>query len=190
MNDPHFLTNLIKQFKYYRLLGEQTFDQLTDEELFWRPNEASNSIAIIAKHIAGNSLSRWTDFLKSDGEKDWRNREQEFETDWTSRQDMLEYWDKGWSALFNALEPLSNDDLETIVYIRNTGHTVIEAINRQLAHYAYHVGQIVYLGRLIKGDQWLSLSIPKGSSAAFNQKKFESSKSRGHFSDQFLKDKN
>lgn len=186
MTDPQFLPNLVKQFQYCKLLGEQTFDQISDEELFWQYNPESNSIAIIAKHIAGNALSRWTDFLSSDGEKEWRHRETEFEMKFTSRAEVIEYWDSGWQALFDAITPLTNEDLEKLIYIRNMGHTVIEAVNRQLAHYAYHVGQIVYIGRMIRGSEWQSLSIPKGQSAAFNAEKFKKKKDRAHFSDEFL----
>lgn len=163
--------------------------QVTDEQLHWQPNEASNSIAIIVKHMAGNMLSRWTDFLTADGEKTWRNREAEFEDTFTGREDLLAYWEKGWQCLFDAIEPLSKTDLERIIYIRNEGHTVVEAINRQLAHYAYHVGQIVYLARLIANEDWKSLSIPKGGSEAFNAEKFAQEKKRQHFTDGMLDSK-
>jgi len=179
MSDPEFLPNLIKQFRYYKALGEQTFDQVTDEELFWQYNAESNSIAIIAKHIAGNALSRWTDFRNTDGEKAWRNRDDEFEIAFTTREEVLAYWEKGWMVLFSALEPLTNDDLEEIIYIRNQGHTVIEAIKRQLAHYSYHVGQIVYIGRMLRGAEWKSLSIPKNGSVAFNKKNSTKKKAEG-----------
>ena len=190
MTDSQFLPNLIKQFEYYKLLGEQTFNQVSDEELFWQYNPESNSIAITAKHIAGNALSRWTDFLKTDGEKEWRHRETEFEMDFTTRAEVIEYWESGWKALFDALASLTNEDLETIIYIRNMGHTIIEAINRQLAHYAYHIGQIVYIGRMLRGSEWMSISIPKGGSSAYNDNKFSIDKARSHFSDEFLKDSN
>lgn len=189
MLDDSFLPNVIKQFKYYKVLGERTFDQLSGEQLFWQYNEESNSVAIIAKHIAGNMLSRWTDFLNSDGEKEWRNREQEFINEFETRSDLLAYWEKGWSCFFDAVEPLTNDDLDKIVYIRNMGHSAAEAINRQLAHYAYHVGQIVFIGKMCKGQQWKSLSIAKGKSPQYNEGKFSEAKSRTHFSDEFLKDK-
>ncbi|MBT8218478.1 MAG: DUF1572 domain-containing protein [Bacteroidia bacterium] len=189
MTDPSFLPNVIKQFQYYKVLGERTFDQLNDEALFWQYNDQSNSVAIIAKHMAGNMLSRWTDFLKSDGEKDWRNRELEFINNFETRADLYAYWEKGWNCLFDALTPLSIEDLDRVVYIRNMGHTVAEAINRQLAHYAYHVGQIVYIGKMCKDQDWRSLSIPKGSSAEYNSGKFAQGKERIHFSDEFLKDK-
>jgi len=187
MSDPEFLPNLIKQFQYYKSLGDQTFDQISDDELFWQYNAESNSIAIIAKHIAGNALSRWTDFRTTDGEKAWRNRDAEFEMAFTTRKEVLAYWEKGWKTIFDELGPLTNEDLEEIIYIRNQGHTVIEAINRQLAHYSYHIGQIVYIGRMLRGYEWKSLSIPKGKSIDFNQEKFNKEKGRGHYSDEFLK---
>src|SRR5690606_10328919 len=126
------------------------------------------SISIIAKHIVGNMLSRWTHFLTEDGEKTWRDRDAEFEDTYTSKEDLIAAWESGWFCLFKALKSLNTSDLERIMYIRNEGHTVTEAINRQLAHYPYHIGQIVFLGKLLKGHDWLSLSIPKGNSATYN----------------------
>ena len=178
-----------KQFEYYKLLGERTFSQLDDESLFWQYNEASNSIAIIVKHLWGNMLSRWTDFLTSDGEKDWRNREGEFEADIQSRKELLEKWDEGWACLFIALDSVDENNRDAIVYIRNMGHSIPEAVNRQLAHYAYHIGQIVYIGRMARNTDWQSLSIPKGGTEAFNKGKFEKSKHREHFTDEFIKKK-
>ena len=182
----NYLESTRKQFVYYRMLGEKTFDQLADEDLFWQYNAESNSIAIIVKHLWGNMLSRWTDFLTSDGEKEWRNREAEFDADIGSRAELLEKWNEGWDGLFVALDSVSEDNFDTTIYIRNMGHTIVEAINRQLAHYAYHVGQIVYIGRMIRGAEWVSLSIPKGKSQEFNQEKFAKPKHREHFTDEFL----
>ncbi len=178
-----YLTSITKQFEYYKDLGDKTFNQLTFEELQFEPNTYSNSIAIITKHIAGNMLSRWTNFLTEDGEKEWRHRDKEFEDDFTSKAALLETWNKGWKCLFEALKPLSSNDLERIVHIRNQGHTVTEAINRQLAHYSYHIGQIVFLGALIMKEDWQSLSIPKGESSAYNKDKFSKEKGRRHFTD-------
>ncbi len=178
-----YLASITKQFEYYKGLGNKTFNQLTFEELRFKPNAYSNSITIIAKHIVGNMLSRWTNFLIEDGEKEWRHRDTEFEDDFTSKAAFTEAWDKGWECLFEALKPLSENDLERIVYIRNQGHTVTEAINRQLAHYSYHIGQIVFLGTLIKSEDWQSLSIPKGESSAYNKDKFSKEKGRRHFTD-------
>jgi len=178
-----FLSSSIKQFKYYKSLGDKTFEQLNFDELQKELAEDSNSITIIVKHLVGNMLSRWTNFLTEDGEKSWRQRDQEFMDTYTSKEDMLNAWENGWNCVFKAIEPLKNTDLEKIIYIRNQGHTVTEAINRQLAHYAYHVGQIVFLGKLIKGNQWRSLSIPKGKSEEFNTEKFGKEKSKRHFTD-------
>ncbi len=179
-----YLPSVIKQFQYYKSLADKAMLQVeADEKLNWQPDANSNSIAIIVKHLAGNMLSRWTDFLTSDGEKTWRNREAEFEGGYDNRTAMLEHWESGWKCLFDAIETLQEADLERIVYIRNEGHTVLEAINRQLAHYSYHVGQIVYLGRMLAGDTWRSLSIPKGGSEAFNAARFAQEKERKHFTD-------
>lgn len=184
LND--YLESAKKQFLYYKMLGDRTFAQLSDDKLFWQYNEDSNSIATIVKHLWGNMLSRWTDFLTSDGEKEWRDRDGEFENDITSRQDMLDRWNEGWACLFGALDALSPDDLDKMIYIRNQGHTVLEAINRQLAHYPYHVGQIVFIGKMAAENGWTSLSIPKGNSQAFNQEKFSKPKQKGHFTDDVL----
>jgi len=183
-----YLKSIHKQFQYYQMLGQKTIDQLSDEQLFWQYNEESNSVAIIVKHIWGNMLSRWTDFRTSDGEKEWRNREGEFILDFDTRAALQQKWDEGWKCLFAALKPLQADDLEQIIYIRNQGHTIVEAINRQLAHYSYHVGQIVFLGKMIKNEDWQSLSIPRGASATYNAAKFSKPKERGHFTDEFLDD--
>ena len=182
-----FLPSVIKQFRYYKSLGEKTFDQVGDDDLIWQYNPESNSIAIIVKHLWGNMMSRWTNFLAEDGEKAWRQREAEFDADIKTRQEMLEKWEAGWACLLTALDAIDPDDLERLIYIRNQGHTIAEAINRQLAHYAYHVGQIVYLGRMLSGAEWQSLSIPRGQSQSYNQQKFGKQKDRGHFTDEFLK---
>tara|TARA_R110000868_G_scaffold304437_7_gene565048 strand:- start:19639 stop:20211 length:573 start_codon:yes stop_codon:yes gene_type:complete len=185
----NYLESIRKQFEYYKMLGEKIFAQLNDVDLFWQYNSESNSIAIIVKHISGNMLSRWTDFLSSDGEKEWRNREDEFEDTIKTREELISTWNKGWACLFEALDSINEENFETVIYIRNMGHTVTEAINRQLAHYSYHIGQIVYIGRMIKGSEWKSLSIPKGGSEAFNADKFSKEKRRAHFTDELTKDK-
>jgi hypothetical protein len=184
-----YLESVRKQFAYYKMLGEKTFSQLADDKLFWQYNEESNSIAVIVKHLWGNMLSRWTDFLTTDGEKEWRNRDAEFENDITSRQELLDKWTEGWNCLFEAIDALTTEDLEKIIYIRNQGHTVTEAINRQLAHYPYHIGQIVFIGKMACENGWTSLSIPKGNSKTFNTDKFAQPKQKGHFTDEFLKEK-
>ncbi len=184
-----YIQSAIKQFEYYKMLGDKTFSQLTDDKLFWQYNEDSNSIATIVKHLSGNMLSRWTDFLTTDGEKEWRNRDAEFENDISSRQELLDRWNEGWTCLINALNSLTTNDLVKIIYIRNQGHTVIEAINRQLAHYPYHIGQIVFIGKMLCENGWTSLSIPKGNSKTYNSDKFAKPKQKAHFTDEFLKDK-
>jgi len=178
-----YLPSIIKQFEYYKSLGEKTFHQLTDEQIHWQYNSESNSIAIITKHIVGNMLSRWTNFLTEDGEKTWRERDQEFENSYANKDEMWQAWKKGWDCLFEAIKHLKDDQLEGIVYIRNQGHTVTEAVNRQLAHYASHIGQIIFLGKMILGSDWQSLSIPKGKSLSYNQEKFAQEKARKHFTD-------
>jgi hypothetical protein len=178
-----YLNSVSKQFNYYKELGDKTFTQVTDDALFWSPYDDGNSMAIIVKHMAGNMLSRWTNFLTEDGEKSWRQRDAEFVNSFDTRSDLLAAWKKGWDCLFTALHNVSDTQLEQIVYIRNQGHTVTEAINRQLCHYSYHVGQIVFLGKLVTKEDWVSLSIPKGASTIYNSEKFGKEKSRKHFTD-------
>ena len=188
MNVQNYLESVTKQFQYYKMLGDKTIAQLEEKDLFWQYNPESNSIAITVNHLWGNMLSRWTDFLTSDGEKEWRQRDLEFEDIIKTKNELLEKWEAGWQCLFEALATLNDTNFETIIYIRNQGHTVMEAINRQLAHYSYHVGQIVYIGRMIKGTDWQSLSIPKGASKVFNAEKFSQDRKQQHFTDEFLKD--
>jgi hypothetical protein len=178
-----YLSSVTKQFEYYKMLGEKAMDQLPDEALFWRFNEESNSIAVIVSHIVGNMLSRFTDFLTTDGEKPWRDRDAEFEGYLSNRQELLAYWNKGWDCLLNTLRNLKEEELELIVYIRNDGHTVTEALNRQLAHYSYHIGQIVYIAKVATGGNWKSLSIPRNKSVDFNSKKFSQEKMKRHYTD-------
>lgn len=182
-NDDIFLESATKLFRYYKKLGEGAIAQLNDEEVLRKPNEASNSIALIVHHLSGNMLSRWTDFLTSDGEKSWRNREAEFDEAYPDKASMMTAWEKGWSSLFQALESVKPADLSKIIYIRNEGQPVLEAIQRQLAHYPHHVGQILYQAKVIKGNDFKSLSIPKGNSEAFNKEKFEQEKALKHFTD-------
>lgn len=178
------IENLVKLLLYYKSLGERTFEALTDEEIHLIPADGSNSIPTIVKHLWGNMLSRWTNFLTEDGEKDWRDREGEFETTIKNREEMLEKWEEGWKVFLDAIKNLKEDDLKKTVYIRNEGHSVIDAIHRQLAHYSYHIGQIVYLAKMIKGEDWVSLSIPKGGSEQYNKDKFSEEKSDKHFTDE------
>jgi hypothetical protein len=159
--EDNYIKSAKKQFEKYKALGEKTFKQLSDDKLFWKYNEESNSIGTIVKHMWGNMLSRWTDFLTTDGEKEWRERDAEFENDIQTREDLLEKWNLGWACLFKALDSITEDDLRREVSIRKESLTVMDAIQRQLTHYAYHVGQIVYIGKMICNENWTSLSIPK-----------------------------
>ncbi|MFT4665178.1 MAG: hypothetical protein ACI8YQ_001704 [Polaribacter sp.] len=186
--ESNYLESVKKQFDYYKMLGDKTFAQLTEEELLWQYNAESNSIAVIVNHITGNMLSRWTDFLTTDGEKEWRNRDQEFEDLIKTKAQLLQRWEEGWACLFKAIASVDEENFQQLVYIRNQGHTIVEAINRQLAHYAYHIGQIVFLGKMVKGEDWSNLSIPKGDSKTYNEGKFKQEKRRGHFTDDFLDD--
>lgn len=187
--EQNYLDSVQKQFEYYKLLGDRTFAQLSEAEVLWQYNEESNSMAVIVNHLVGNMRSRWTDFLTSDGEKDWRNRDQEFEDVIKTKEELQSKWEEGWKCLFSALDEITEDNFDTTVYIRNQGHTIVEALNRQLAHYAYHIGQIVYIGRMLKGSAWESLSIPKGDSAAYNKEKFSKERHRAHFTDEFFDSK-
>jgi hypothetical protein len=171
---------------YYKTIGEKAIEQLEPEQLFISVNEDTNSIATIIKHLSGNMLSRWTDFLTTDGEKDWRNRDSEFETTLQSKEELLKEWNKGWECFFNAIESLQPEQLSQIIYIRNEGQTAMDAINRQLAHYPYHIGQIVFYAKMLKHDQWNSLSIPKNKSNDYNADKFSKEKSIKHFTDDEL----
>ena len=166
--ETEFLRSVLIRFKEYKSLGEKTFAQLTDEEMLRQPNEASNSIAIIIQHMHGNMLSRWTDFLTSDGEKAWRTRDAEFEDQNSSKEKLIALWQEGWTLFLDTLKSLSAADLEKNIYIRKETLSVIDAINRQMAHYPYHVGQIIFIAKMIKNKDWQNLSIPKGRSAAFN----------------------
>lgn len=182
----NFLHSAIKQFDYYKMLGDQTFAQLNEEDFASQYNAETNSIATIVKHLAGNMLSRWTDFLTTDGEKEWRNREDEFENNITDKKTLMNIWQKGWDCLFTALRSLKESDLQTEIFIRNQGHTVTEAINRQLAHYPYHIGQIVFIGKMLNNEKWQSLSIPKGASNKYNAEKFAAPKHKAHFTDEII----
>lgn len=185
----NYLEGTIKQFRYYEMLGTKSIERLSEDQLFEHPATDSNNMAMIVKHMVGNMLSRWTDFLTSDGEKAWRSRDDEFADDLKTKESVLAEWNKGWECFYNAILPLSDADLEKKILIRNQEHTIVEAINRQLAHYAYHVGQMVFLAKLKMGSNWESLSIPLGQSNKFNEKKFNSSDQKGHFTDEFLDNK-
>ncbi|MES2811368.1 MAG: DUF1572 family protein [Bacteroidota bacterium] len=182
-----YLESVKKQMLYYKTIAEKAMEQLEEKQLFFSPNEDTNSIAVIIKHMAGNMLSRWTDFLISDGEKDWRNRDGEFENETASKQELLQLWEKGWNCFFTAINDLQPEQLSQIIHIRNEGQTAMDAINRQLAHYPYHIGQIVFYAKMLKKSEWTSLSIPKNKSSDYNSDKFSKDKSLKHFTDDELK---
>lgn len=169
----HFLPTVLVTFRQYKALGERAIAQTQDEGLSWQPTPETNSITVIVRHLCGNMLSRWTDFLTADGEKPDRNRDAEFEEATVDRHTLMQVWEQGWACLFRTLESLTEADLSKTIFIRGELHSVIEAIQRQIAHYAYHVGQIVLLARAATGAAWVSLSIPKGESQQFNAMKAE-----------------
>lgn len=163
------MKSAIQQFRDYKLLAEKTFAQLKEEDFQHQPDNSNNTLAVNITHLHGNMLSRWTNFLTEDGEKEWRARDTEFEQQELDRATLMRLWEEGWACLLNALESLTPEDLEKTIHIRTKPLTVIEAVHRQLTHYAYHVGQIVFIGKQIKGTEWQPLSVPKGGSAAYNQ---------------------
>ena len=184
------LAALSKLFAYYKQLGEKALAQVKDDDLHrvlskdCHPGpDPGNSIAMIVRHMAGNMRSRFTDFLTSDGEKPWRDRDSEFMDAGEDRAALLTDWESGWACFFSAIDTLTDADLSRTVYIRNEGHTVMDALHRQLAHYAYHVGQIVLLARTFAGEEWTSLSIPRNASQQFNADKFAKPKEKKHFTD-------
>ncbi|MEL6975157.1 MAG: DUF1572 family protein [Bacteroidota bacterium] len=168
-----YLTSARAELMRYKTMAEKTFDQVDDEQLFWRQSASDNSIAFIVKHIVGNMRSRWTNFFTEDGEKSWRNRDTEFEGPYASRTEMLTAWQGAWDILFSVLDSIDQENYNHTVKIRGEVHSIPAALNRQLAHYASHVGQIVFLGKMLKGESWTSLSIPKGKSDAFNASMFK-----------------
>lgn len=173
-----YLSDAVRSFEGYKRLAERAVEQVSDEELFAEIDPESNSIAIIIKHIAGNLRSRWSDFLTSDGEKPERNRDTEFELAADTRDSLMDAWSGGWQILFETLETLAPDDLARTVTIRGEPHTVVEAINRQLTHYAYHVGQIVFLAKHLRSTEWKTLSVPRNRSAEYNRSIEEKTASR------------
>lgn len=163
-----FLESAIKRLNYYKGLAEKTFAQLSEQDFHFNPSEESNNIAVIIQHMHGNMLSRWTNFLNEDGEKPWRKRDAEFEDQNLNKEQLLTLWDEGWKCFLDALKPLSDADFEKTIFIRTVPLSVIDAINRQFAHYPYHVGQIIYVGKMIRNKKWQNLSVPKGKSEEYN----------------------
>ena len=183
-----FLRSIKETFLRYKTLGENTFAQLDEEDYYRTFGIETNTIAVLVRHIGGNLVSRFTDFLTSDGEKPERDRDKEFEMERLGKQALLEYWNHGFEILENTLHELDESDLSRIVFIRNEPHSVPEALIRSLGHISYHIGQIVYIGKMSAGE-WRSLSIPKGESGTFNAEKFSKPKRLEHFSDEFTKNK-
>ncbi len=165
----NYRSDAVLSFRNYKKLAERAIEQVSDEEFFAVIDPEANSIAVIIKHIAGNLRSRWTDFLTSDGEKPDRNRDTEFEMIGDTRASLMEFWEAGWTILFEAIEPLEMDDFSRTITIRGQEHTIVEAINRQLTHYAYHIGQIVFLSKHFRSADWKTLSVPKNRSQEFNK---------------------
>jgi uncharacterized damage-inducible protein DinB len=165
----NYRDDAVKSFRTYKTMGEKAMDQVSDDEFFTAIDAEANSIGVIVKHVAGNLVSRWTDFLTSDGEKPDRDRDSEFEMIADTRASLMEFWERGWSTLFAAIEPLTPADFSRTVTIRTEPHTIAEALNRQMTHYAYHIGQIVLLAKHFRGADWNTLSVPKNRSAEFNQ---------------------
>ena len=157
----------IKRFQYYKELGDKTFEQLNDDQVLWQYNSESNSVATLVKHLSGNMISRWTNFLNEDGEKDWRNRDSEFENNIHSKAEMLEIWEKGWMVLFEALNQINDENINATIFIRGEKLSFLDALLRQLAHYPYHIGQIIYVAKMVKNEDWKTLSIAKNQSKEY-----------------------
>jgi hypothetical protein len=170
MDGSNYIESVRKQFTQCKTMGEKTMVQIPADKLFWQYNSETNSVGIIVKHLAGNMISRFTDFYTTDGEKPWRDRDSEFENDVLNVENLMALWNKGWECLFRILNELKDDDLHKKVLIRNEQLTVVEALNRQLAHYSSHVGQIIYIGKMIAGSDWKTLTIPRKASREFNTK--------------------
>jgi hypothetical protein len=165
-----YLEDSLTLFRYYKNLAERAMERLSDEQIFTALDPEMNSIAVVANHMAGNMLSRWSEFLTTDGEKPGRDRDAEFDQPPESRAALMDLWNRGWACVFSALEPLTDADLSRVITIRGEPHSVMQAINRQIAHYPYHVGQIVFLAKHFQGEDWKSLTIPRRQSGAFNER--------------------
>lgn len=187
MNQKKYIEDLIKQFQYYKDLADQAIEQLNEEQFFYQQHADVNSIAIIVKHISGNLLSRFTDFRTTDGEKNWRNRDEEFIIKNQSKKDFLELWNIAWTVLLDELNKLQPEDLSKDIVIRNHAMPIPSALQRSLAHASHHIGQILYQGKILKGSDWNSLSIPKGESQTFNDKAINTKKEGGHYTDNLLR---
>ena len=183
MDAAHFLNDTKKQYAYYRQLAEKAIEQISEEQFFWQQHEHVNSIAIIVKHISGNLLSRFHNFKTSDGEKSWRNRDDEFEINTTVKADYMEVWEKAWTVLETELNSLTAENMTDTIYIRNQAHLIPTALLRSVTHASHHIGQIVYQAKIIKGRDWQTLSIPRGQSQKFNDELKASKDNNGHYTD-------
>ena len=183
------LQGITKQFEYYRMIAEKAISRLSEEELNLKISTESNSVAMLMRHLTGNLLSRFTDFFTEDGEKSWRNRDEEFADGTYEKIALITEWNKAWEVLFQTLKGIDTTNIEQSVKIRNQEHTIAEAIYRQLSHYPYHIGQIVFIGKLIRNQDWQSLTIAKNKSQEYNRGKFDNPNSETHFSQGYL-DKN
>ncbi|MBM7584952.1 hypothetical protein JOC86_001489 [Bacillus pakistanensis] len=166
-----YLSLALKDMRALKKNGSKTIDRLNLDQLMHKPSTESNSLADIVKHLHGNMLSRWTDFLTADGEKDWRKREEEFQASFSSKEELFQLWEEGWELTLKTIENLNEEDLNKKIKIRGEDQSVVEAIQRQLVHYASHVGQMMYIGKMILNEEWESLSIPRGKSEEFLQMK-------------------
>lgn len=187
MDSTQFIQDIVKQYVYYRSLAEKAIDQINEEEFFFQQHEDVNSIAIIVKHIAGNLKSRFTDFRVADGEKSWRNRDEEFIIRTNKKEQVMKLWDEAWTILIDELKALNESTIKETIHIRNQAHTIPTALIRSLSHVAHHIGQILYQAKLLKGPQWESLSIPKGESQQFNTEMLDTNTDGEHYTDHLLK---
>ena len=176
--EKEYLSIVIQQFRHYKERAEKAIKQLSEEELHWKPNEASNNIAIIIKHLSGNMHSRWVDFLMTDGEKIYRHRDTEFADDLQAKTEIIRSWENGWALLFTTIENLKESDLHKTVTLRQQPISVLQAIQTEVAHISYHLGQILYIGKQIKDNDWIILSIPKNGSKEFNEMVAEKTKNK------------
>jgi len=183
MDAEHFLNDIKKQYSYYRKLAEKAIEQVSEEEFFWQQHEHVNSVAIIVKHITGNLLSRFHDFKTSDGEKSWRNRDDEFEINSSVKDDYMEVWQKAWTVLENEFESLTPEHMTDTIFIREQAHLIPTALIRSVTHTAHHIGQIIYQAKIIKAEHWTSLSIPKGQSQQFNDQLKATKDQKKHYTD-------
>lgn len=183
MDEAHFLSDIKKQYAYYRQLAEKAIDQVSEQEFFWQQHDHMNSIAIIVKHISGNLLSRFHDFKTSDGEKPWRNRDDEFEINLLSKKDNMELWTKAWTVLELELDLLTVENMSDTIFIRQQAHLIPTALIRSVTHTSHHIGQIIHIAKMIKAEDWQSLSIPKGQSTQFNEQLKTSSDHTEHYTD-------